>query len=1555
LECVFVFGRGLELFQDEQLNEYLKTSSSINSKALILAEWNLNFADNIETVGNYRFRPNAETGSRDALFSNIQGYFDRNDAQNLEEGVQFYTGATDADITIDGGFVDGQNLIPQAFTSKKEKEKQLYSLEECFGRFRPRSGINKARFFNQKFLQFDSKDVFSRPRYYMGHRDDKFKYWSSYRTESEIERGISRLLNGANVIDDTAPFVVYKKEVPANRIVVKMQTGVGNIDLGPFQTSYSTSSDPFFGYENQDTPVSWKIQYLSNDSWIDAVEFEPVSLRSNGDRVIGVDGHVEISYGLVIPLEYRQTISLVGEYSSEAILPVVAETNEAYLVGASSTAAGRVFVWTGSSYDSFSATYGWFLREETDASLVGVASELVNPKFFVTDGQTVYREVSKISGIRVVVQTMNTLDSTLELIEISPRLVVNMTDRTSAFNVTKSASDLGISGMPVGQLLASVGSISIFDYDSAFNENNAGSMISSFSSKNMKVKFFEDIVDNSGQRYLIPIKTLYAEGFPSTSVQDRSVSVPLRDLFFLLESMEAPELFLQNVSMTYAVSILLDSIGFSNYTFKRIDDESDAIIPFFFVQPGKTVAQVLQDIAVSTQTAMFFDEYNNFVMMTKNFIMPAEGERPVDLVLRGSKDFSASGVEKNKTLPGKQLANIQSISSMQNDVYNDGTIRYYARHIQRSYGSLKQSMLIDKDKSWSYKPVLLWEVSPTPKVKSQGDDAGDQSSYVLSAIPLNSDLSEEVPTVVGGEVINNIIEFGEGIYWLSRYNGYFYSNGEVIKYDAAEYSVAGIGDVWVSSAQEYHKFFSQVPFNGKMYPTGTLRIFSEPSYEFIDGIRVTKDGPVAKHGRGQFDTKVVGHRAGLDPYWSSNESVAGCKMQSSILFSKTKEFFVDARSDVSTGLPPITQFIRVSDITGLKIGLLVEVVSGPGRLSPGSKITGINEAQKTFVVDKPILVPFALVPGSPELAATRLRMSELVDVESLEVDSTSEVSVAGSAPEFARSTTRNGIIKNFLSASNITETQANSFYSTQSGTIQSSALVMQGSPLGVDDNPIDFISYVHKPLDQKFTHFGTRMRIVGRVSSSQDRQSPVGSMPYYSVESALSEESVSISGGSGGIAVLLNPVTNNGYYLELISLTENNVSKYGEGADLHSIVFYKLMREKRQAAGSLDAVDDETSAIPIKLWGGSLPVVVDDGLFAGQARVFGEENPSVYDLSVEYVDSGGIRNFYIYVNNKLVKVVQDTEPLPVYNNMGLFVRGTSRIMFENIFALSNNVSQNSVATLDTAIGSVFANQEITVNDSLRKYAMSGMVQSTYLSGVGNSEPLKYSIYFEEFGTIMREAAYFNVKYDRAYPALYAQISPTFNNMKGYTISGFIAGAYGAEFLIFNNTDTALNLDETTGNYLRIQGVAFTQQTQYDLTVDEYFGVKSNMSTALFQKDNTIEGANRAKEDMINVRQNRISYGRKEFSIDPIYIQSEDAANELMDWMISKTMSKKKSVGLQLFGTPTLQLGDVVSIDYKDSAGVDEVAIGSEIFTVYSIEYSRDASGPSTLVYLSEVA
>jgi hypothetical protein len=219
---------------------------------------------------------------------------------------------------------------------------------------------------------------------------------------------------------------------------------------------------------------------------------------------------------------------------------------------------------------------------------------------------------------------------------------------------------------------------------------------------------------------------------------------------------------------------------------------------------------------------------------------------------------------------------------------------------------------------------------------------------------------------------------------------------------------------------------------------------------------------------------------------------------------------------------------------------------------------------------------------------------------------------------------------------------------------------------------------------------------------------------------------------------------------------------------------------------------------------------------------------------------------------------------------------------------------------------------------------------------------------------MRECAYFDVKYDRSYPALYAQLSPTFNRIKGYTVSGFQADSYGAEFLIFNASDTALNLDETTGNYLRIQGITFTQDTSYQLTVDEYFKKQGNLSDPELQGSTLITSPLVEKAKYDEIKLSRLIYGKNDFSIETPYIQSQDDANELMGWIINKVMRPKKSIGINLFSIPTLQLGDIVTIDYKNSDDLDLVAEASDRFVVYNIGYNRSLSGPSMTVYLSEV-
>jgi hypothetical protein len=250
--------------------------------------------------------------------------------------------------------------------------------------------------------------------------------------------------------------------------------------------------------------------------------------------------------------------------------------------------------------------------------------------------------------------------------------------------------------------------------------------------------------------------------------------------------------------------------------------------------------------------------------------------------------------------------------------------------------------------------------------------------------------------------------------------------------------------------------------------------------------------------------------------------------------------------------------------------------------------------------------------------------------------------------------------------------------------------------------------------------------------------------------------------------------------------------------------------------------------------------------------------------------------------------------------------------------------------------------------------MSGMVQSTYLSGIKPSEPPDYKIYFEEFGTIMREASYFNIRYDKAYPALYAKLSPTYNNLKGYVASGFVAGPYGAEFLIFNATDTALSLDDSSGNYLRIQGVTFTQASPHDLTVDEYFSKNSDLSNPELVGSSTIKSPLIVEKEYLDIKNSRSTYGKKDFSLDLPYVQSHDDAQSLMGWIISKVMKPRKAVGLKVFSMPTIQLGDIIKIDYAAKTDFGQISNPDTRFVVYNIQFSRSSEGPDMTLYLSEV-
>lgn len=1519
------------MFVNDTLKTHLLRSATVKGQSRIIAEWNMNYADNLNRVGNYRHRPLEGVA---AQYGTVPSFYDPADAGN------FYTNATNSDVVLDGGI--DETSTPMLLKQTKEKERLLYSLEDCFGRFRPRSGINKVRYGITPYIHHSNPDMALRPRYYMADKNDQFKYWTSYRIENGTEYGIANASPlGQNHINDAAPFVVYNTPVASNRIVVKMQTNVGTVNQSPQFNLAGEISDPLYGDSNKTTPSEWRIDVLIDENWETVKTFNTASLRPDGRPIIPEDGHVEVGYGLVVPEKYLDIFIDKGELSSVEALPSLAESGEAYLIKNSSTDIGSYYIWTVGGYEIFRPEYGWQLIDEDMTINTPLITELGDPYSYADpiSAKTKYREFQYIQGIRLVVSRMNKFNSVFDLIEISPRIVADISDITESFTISKIASDVGNTGLPVGQLLASVGSINLFDVSQAFSENNFNSVVPLTAFKNMKIRFYESIFDNTAY-YFVPIKTMYADQFPKINSTTRMVNIELRDFYAYLESVSAPELLLTNVSTSYAIATVLDYVGFTNYEFKRVAGETEEIIPFFFTDSNQSVAQVLQNIAISSQSAMFFDEYNNLIVMSKNYMMPTAEQRSTDLVLLGSDDFIQEGAIENNNLQS-QLANIIDISSQEDSIFNDGKILFTNRYIQKSQASTKQAYMLDSQKTWIYKPVLLWEAVGEESIKSQNEQQSTQNSFALTAIPLKSDLTADLPVVSNGVVINNIIDFGEAVYWLGRYSGYFYANGEIVKFDAVEYSVPGIVDsVWIKNTQEYQNYFSKITFKGKMYPTGRVRIYSEPNYKVIEGITVLQEGEVAKHGRGQFGTKIVEHPAGINQSWTNGTRIKGLGLNSKFLFDK----ITNQEPEVVETLPTQAATLR-NDILVNKATLKTLY----------ENINFLNLALLDNPADSTTISEIASVQSQIDALAAVVA-SDMQDLYDILIDSVKYLN-SDSADSQAQRAQVTGKIKNFLSYSYASELQENGKLATDTQMVQASALIMDGA--GAADplySPINHITYAYSSIpsqsgsvtttEDQFTHFGTRMRILGKVGSTDSEQEAFGSMTYLTVETDNPEDRPTISGGSGGVAGLLNPSTGEGYYFEIAALDANNVEEFSAG----NVFFYKVVASNT----STNDFGFDKTALPQLLWRGVSSIVVDSGDFVGQSRVFAQESQTVYDLAFEYVDNvDGTRTFYLYLNGAQIGTVTDTTPIVAGNATALFIRGTSKCMFENIYALASNYAQNPALKLSPVINSAFGTDIVTINDSFSKYAISGLVQSTYLSGISPSETPKYNIYYDEFGTVMREAAYLNVRYDKAYPALYSRVVPTISKLKTYNVSSYYGGAYGAEFLVFNATDTVITMDASTGSPLQIQGITFTQNSQNELSVDEYFNKNSDLSSPKVESGLVVGSPLSFKQRYQEIKNTRVTYGKNEFIVEAPYIQSRDSAMSLMSWLSDKVMKPRKSIGVDMFTMPILQLGDIVQVDYV-SDDVYQVS-PTDRFVVYQIDYAKSVSGPTMKVYLSEVS
>ena len=134
------------MFNNEILKSHFENSSTISTESLIIAEWNMNLPGNINKTGVYRYRPfDTNKSLIEAGVETIENKYKKlTDTFDPFDFGDFYTTGLINDKAVDGGVNnDGQGII----TIRRDPTYRLqFDLQECLGMFRPRSGINKARY-----------------------------------------------------------------------------------------------------------------------------------------------------------------------------------------------------------------------------------------------------------------------------------------------------------------------------------------------------------------------------------------------------------------------------------------------------------------------------------------------------------------------------------------------------------------------------------------------------------------------------------------------------------------------------------------------------------------------------------------------------------------------------------------------------------------------------------------------------------------------------------------------------------------------------------------------------------------------------------------------------------------------------------------------------------------------------------------------------------------------------------------------------------------------------------------------------------------------------------------------------------------------------------------------------------------------------------------------------------------------------------------------------------------------------------------------------------------
>ena len=220
-----------------------------------------------------------------------------------------------------------------------------------------------------------------------------------------------------------------------------------------------------------------------------------------------------------------------------------------------------------------------------------------------------------LSGLKLQVTSVDKAGGYLGIIEISARLVKDVTDILESFDISQNSSD-NVNGLvPVGDVTANSLRLSLNSYDKSYEHYDKANAFNK-----AKLNLYKNIIIRPSvtvESEKIPLGVFYLDSYEVDEFGE--VSINALDGARELQYIKPPDIVTKDMSSVAIIRRLLDSVGFTNYNFNEAD--SSTVTPlYWYTDPKKTVWQHLQDLCKDTQMIAVFDNKDVLQFYPRGYI-----------------------------------------------------------------------------------------------------------------------------------------------------------------------------------------------------------------------------------------------------------------------------------------------------------------------------------------------------------------------------------------------------------------------------------------------------------------------------------------------------------------------------------------------------------------------------------------------------------------------------------------------------------------------------------------------------------------------------------------------------------------------------------------------------------------------------------------------------------------------------------------------------------------------------------------------------------------------